>query len=239
MALAGGVGFLVELPIIIVFASGRQRRRKVNEDLSKAKFGLAAMLGSLLGIVAAPLTTSAHSLTEEGAPPPWEPVLSGALGPLFTFASPEVVYATYGKLYLFVFLGLLSGLIGLHARRRDRAGRLERWGFYLSFAGLALNLFGNVFDYWYGGGVGESTPDFLGFLLGTVLGMLILVIGSAMLGIGLLRAGDTPRVGAWLLVLALPGIIALSFLGFGNIPSGPALWFCFTWLALGHSLRAG
>lgn len=50
-------------------------------------------------------------------------------------------------------------------------------------------------------------------------------------------AGISPRLGAWLLVLALPGILALSFLGFGNIPSGPALWFCFAWLAPGYSLR--
>ena len=44
------------------------------------------------------------------------------------------------------------------------------------------------------------------------------------------------RLGAWLLVLAVPGIVVVSLLEFGNIPSGPALWFCFAWLALGHSL---
>lgn len=200
--------------------------------------GLAAMAGGALGIVAAPLTTSAHFLTGEGTAPPWEPSLSGTLAPLFDFASPEAVYATYGKLYFLAFLGFLLGLAGLYAGRREVAGRLERWGFYLSFAGFALNLFGNVFDYWYGGGVGESAPDFLGFLLGTILGLLLLTIGSAMLGTSLLRAGISPRLGAWLLVLALPGILALSFLGFGNIPSGPALWFCFAWLALEYSLRS-
>ncbi len=201
--------------------------------------GLTAMAGGALGIVAAPLATSAYSLTGEGAAPPWEPALSDALDPLFTFASPEVVYAAYGKLYFFVFLGFFLGLIGLHARRRDAAGRLERWGFYLSFTGLILNLLGNIGDYWYGGGVGESTPDFLGFLLGTVLGLLLLIIGSTMLGASLLREGTHFRPGAWLLVLAVPGIIALSFLGFGNIPSGPALWFCFVWLTIGYPLRSG
>lgn len=200
--------------------------------------GLAAMAGGTLGIVTAPLTTSAYSLTEEGTPPPWEPALSDALIPLFGFATPEVVYATYGKLYFLVFLGFLFGSIGLYARRRSVAGRLERWGFYLSFAGLILNLLGNIGDYWYGGGVGESTPDFIGFLLGTVLGTLLLIIGSAMLGIALLRAGTPLLLGAWLLVLAVPGIIALFFLGFGNIPSGPALWFCLAWLVLGYSLRS-
>lgn len=197
--------------------------------------GLAAMLGSALGIVATPLATSAYSLTEEGTTPPWEPALSDALGPLFGFASPEVVYAAYGKVYFLVFLGFFLGSIGLYARRRGYAGRLERWGFYLSFAGLALN----VFDYWLGVGVEDTTPGFLGFLLGTVLGMLLLTIGSAMLGVALLRAGTSFRLGAWLLVLAVPGFALLGFLGFGNISSGPALWFCFAWLALGSSLRSG
>lgn len=195
------------------------------------------MLGGAAGVVIAPLTTSAYHLSGEGTAPSWEPALSGALSPLFDFASPEVVYATYGKLYFLVFLGFLLGLIGLYARRRDHTGRLERWGFYLSFAGLAFNLFGNVLDYWYGGGIGNSTPDFLGFLLGTLLGMLLLVVGAAMLGVSLLRAGTPFRLGAWLLILSLPGIMALFFLGFGNVPSGPALWFSFVWLALGYSLR--
>ena len=200
--------------------------------------GLAAMLGSLIGLLLAPIITSAYSLSEDGAgqPPPWEPALGTLLGPLFTFASPGAVYATYGKMYLLVFLGFLLGLVALRARRSGRAGRLEKWGYRLSSTGLALNLLGNIGDYWYRGGVGESGADTLGFLLGTVLGLLLLVAGSALFGTGLLKAGTAPRLGAWLLVLGLPGIALLNFLGFGNAPSGPALWFCFAWLVLGWSL---
>ncbi|HZY64695.1 MAG TPA: hypothetical protein VFE21_02305, partial [Rubrobacteraceae bacterium] len=80
--------------------------------------GLAAMLGSALAVAVAPVITSAYSLTEDGAgtAPPWEPALSDAFSPLFTFAAPEAIYAAYGKLYLFVFLEFLLGLIGLYAR---------------------------------------------------------------------------------------------------------------------------
>ncbi len=197
------------------------------------------MLGSVLGIVVAPIITSAYSLSEQGGAefaPPWEPTLSESLGFLFSFASPEAVYATYGKLYLLVFLGFLLGLVGLYNRRRGHTGRLEKWGFRLSFVGLALNLLGNLGDYWYQGGLVESTPDFLGFLLGTLLGMFILTIGSLMLGIALLRAGEGPRLGAWLLALAVLGYTVLGFLGFENLPSMPALWFCFAWLVLGYFL---
>lgn len=197
--------------------------------------GLAAMLGSVLGILVAPVVTSAYSMTEHGAEqtPSWEPTLSNLLGPFLTFAQPETVYAAYGKVYFLVFLGFLLGLASLYSERRGRAGRLERWGFRFSFAGLVLNLFGNIPDYW----IGEDTIfEEVGFLVGTALGLLILAVGSLMLGIALLRAGAGSRLGAWLLALALPGMALLGFIGFGNIPSGPALWFCFAWLVLGHFL---
>lgn len=198
--------------------------------------GLAALLAGILGVVAAPITTSAYFLAGEGAAPPWQSALGDVFAPLFTFASPEAVYAAYGKLYFLVFLGFLAGLAGLRAEHGSPDGWLERWGFRLSFAGLVLNLLGNLGDYWYRGGIGDSTLNSLGFLLGTMLGLLALIVGSLMLGIALLRADAVVRLGAWLLVLALPGIVLLNFLGFGNIPSAPALWFCFAWLALGYSL---
>lgn len=193
------------------------------------------MLGGALAVAVAPFITSAYSLTGDGAgtAPPWEPALSDYLGPLFTFAPPQVVYAAYGKLYFFVFLGFLLGLIGLRARRRDRAGRLEKWGFGLSFAGVALNLFGNLPDYW----MGENTIfEDVGFVAGTALGLLVLTTGSSLLGVALLRPRSGSRPGAWLLALSPAGIVLPGFLGFGNIPSGPALWYGVVWVVLGYAL---
>jgi hypothetical protein len=215
-----------------------ERRLKMSSSKLIRWGGLAAMLGSALGIVVAPIITSAYSLIEENgnSAPPWEPTLSNLLGPFLTFASPETVYAAYGKVYFLIFLGLLLGLAGLYIRRRGHAGRLEHWGFRLSFVGLALNLLGNVPDYWIGEDILGERLHTMGFVAGTALGLLILTIGSIILGIALLRAGDSPRLGAWLLVLTIPGLIVVSLLGFGNIPSGPALWFCFAWMALGHFL---
>lgn len=213
----------------------------VSEDptlLSRVRIrhcGLTAMIGGALAIAAAPFITSAYSLTEDGAgtDPPWEPALSDSRSPLFTFASPEAVYATYGKLYFIVFLGFLLGLIGLHARRRNHCGRLEKWSFRLAFMGVALNLVGNVPDYWAGEG---TVFEDVGFVAGTALGLLVLTIGCSLLGFALLRAHAGSRLGAWLLVLALPGVLLVGLLGFGNIPSGPALWYGFVWVVLGYSL---
>lgn len=202
--------------------------------------GLAAVVGGVIEILVAPLINSAYSMTEVGAglAPPWEPALSDTLGPLFAFAPPEAVYETYGKFHFLVFLGLLFGLLGLRVWRGERAGRLERWGYRLSFVGLVLNLLGNVFDYWVPGnsapGEFGSAGDW-GFLLGTVLGLLLLVVGSVLLGVALLRAGEA-RLPAWLLVLALPGGVVLGFLGFSNAPANPMLWYAFAWLLLGRFL---
>jgi len=198
------------------------------------------MVGGVIEILVAPLVNSAYSMTEIGAElvPPWEPALSDALGPLFAFAAPEAVYETYGKFHFLVFLGLLFGLLGLRAWRGERAGGLERWGYRLSVVGFVLNLPGNVLDYWVPGnsaagefgGVGDW-----GFLLGTVLGLLLLSVGSILLGVALLQAGEA-RLPAWLLLLALPGAVLLGFLGFANAPANPMLWYGFAWLLLGRFL---
>ena len=57
---------------------------------------------------------------------------------MLTFASADVVRVSYSKLWLLVWAGMLAGLVGLHARHTGRAGRLERWGFRVSLAGLVL-----------------------------------------------------------------------------------------------------
>lgn len=202
--------------------------------------GIAAILGGIVEILVAPLINSAYSMTEIGADlvPPWEPALSNALGPMIAFAPPEAVYETYGKFHLLVFLGLLLGLLGLRTWRGGRAGRLERWGYRLSFVGLVLNVPGNVLDYWVPGNsaIGEfgSVGDW-GFLLGTMLGLLLLVVGSILLGAALVRAGEA-RLPAWLLVFALPGAVLLGLLGFANAPANPMLWYGFAWLLLGRFL---
>ena len=202
--------------------------------------GLATILGGILGIVLSPLLTAAYHLTPDGATetaPPWEPVLGNLAGPLLTFAAPTAVYETYGALACFVFAGLLAGVLGLRARRRSAsgasAGRLERWGFRAAVAGLTLNLLGNVGDYWLGR---PETLDFLAFLVGTVIGLLVLAVGFAVLGIAALRTGAPSRVVAWSFLLWLPAAIVVSELGVNNIPGGPLLPLSLVGMVLGHHL---
>lgn len=85
--------------------------------------------------------------------------------------------------------------------------------------------------------MGEDTVfEDAGFLAGTMLGLLVLTVGSLLLGAALLRARAASRLVAWLLAISPAGIVLPGFLGFGNIPSGPALWYGVVWVVLGYSL---
>lgn len=204
---------------------------------------LGAVLGSVLGIVVAPLMTAAYHTTAGGATEAqavWEPALTRLARPLLTFAAPNMVYATYGKLCLVVFLGILAGVLALRTYLSLRqgtqpSGKLHRWGFTLALGGLALNLFGNIGDYW----IGEGTLfEGVAFLVGTILGLLLLAVGFAMVGTGALRTGGLPRIAAWLLILWLPISVALIFIGLNNLPSGPLLALSVVWVIVGLGLLA-
>jgi hypothetical protein len=155
------------------------------------------------------------------------------LHPFVSFAEPDTVYSAYGTVYFLVLLGLLVGLVSLVRMRYARASRAERWGMRLSLTGLLLDLAAIVTDYI----VFEGTlVEDGGFLVGTLLGLLLLTVGSILAGISWPRPPGAPRLGAWLVLLAIPGMVLLGILGFGNLPSMPVAWFCLAWLALGGSL---
>src|SRR5687768_15455305 len=67
---------------------------------------------------------------------------------MITFASPDAVRPTYFRLFLFVVMGILAGVVGLHASQAHHAGRLERWGFRASLVGMLLLTIGAFSGYW-------------------------------------------------------------------------------------------
>jgi hypothetical protein len=198
--------------------------------------GLAAMAGGALGLLCAPLYSLAYFATDAGAPSAesasvqaWAEPARDLLAPLLTFASPDTVYLTYGKLFLFVWIGMLPGLVGLHARHAGYAGWLERWGFRASLVGLLLLTIGAVGAYWLE--LGETV--FVAFL---VPGLLLLTFGATLFGLGTWRAGVAPRTGAALLIVGgFPGTFLISELA--TLGGGLVLLYL-AWLVLGRSLRS-
>jgi hypothetical protein len=144
------------------------------------------------------------------------------------FHTPNVFW----KLFASAPLLLLIGLVGIHFRISARSGRLERAGFFLALLGLVLIIAGNVGQFWLG--IDDTyimaAPAYRAFRLGLV----VLAVGSALLGVAAAKDETLPLWGALPFVIgALCGLVA--FLGdLGTF--GALLWILFgvgwAWLGL-------
>ena len=194
--------------------------------------GLTAMVGGALGVLVSPLYSLAYFASSDGAGDAestwvqaWAEPARDLLGPLLTFASPDVVRFTYGKLFLFIWMGVLAGLVGLHARHAGQGGRLERWGFRTSFVGLVFLIIGAFGAIWL-----MIEVFFVAFI---VPGLLLLVLGSPIFGLGTWRAGVAPRAGALLVILGGPGVLVISDIA---TLGGSLVLLYLAWVILGHAL---
>ena len=205
--------------------------------------GLAAMLGGVLGIVLAPVATSASFVAYGGSPPSWVSPLRPALDALLAFATPAEVYATYGKVFFLVFLLFLAGLAGLRAQVGEDVGQQGKLGFQLAYVGLAMNLAGNITDYWLGEEILHQPLWGASFVMFTLLGLLVYMVGSIFLGLATWRANTLPRWAAGALMLAPPLTIVNSIWGVRHIPSAQVLPQAVAWVLVGYFLwvdkRAG
>jgi hypothetical protein len=197
--------------------------------------GLAALVGSVIGILYFPFHATAYFATQDGAASldaPWvaawaEP-FARVFDPLLTFAPPGQVYITFGKFAILVVFGYLAGAVALHSLQGAHAGRLEKWGFRVLLLGTVLGTVGAFGEYY--------TPylEFSFVALGTP-GFFLLMFGSLLFGIGTLRARMTPPLGGWLLTIgSFPGIVVMTVL-VGHL-SGGLLLLDFAWVMLGYAL---
>lgn len=180
--------------------------------------GLAATLGGVGGIVLTPVLT-------------------------YLWASNSDAYGYFGRAYFLALLGLLLGVVGLYALRRgnpearatDKPDE-EILSIGMTLVGLAVALIGDVLEYW-GGAPGQDFTQLQirGFAL-EIVGLLLVLLGSALLGLQYRRSDVVPIPLAWLLILAGPGGLLLSIL---HVPSGTMLVFCCAWVVLGYLLFTG
>lgn len=192
--------------------------------------GAAAIVGGLLALVLTLPFALAFFRAYPGydVPPFWLVALQPTLMPLVTFAPPVTVYNLYGRVYNLVYLLFLPATVGLHQLHQGYGRRLERWGYGLLLSGLVMTFLGVAGDYWANG---------LTFVL-SLLGLLVLAVGTTLYGLVLWRSRVLPRGVDWLFLACLPGVVIGSWLT-GHIPSGPTLPFALTWLALGAALWRG
>jgi hypothetical protein len=122
-------------------------------------------------------------------------MLAGALSILVGVVSSQSFEDTWLSNLLesarWVVLGVALVGLYLYLRRSSRFGWLGAVGSYMLFVGCVL------LTIVYRGLV----PSEGGV---TLVGVLLVDVGSVLFGVGILRAGSLPRAGAWLLIVSIP-----------------------------------
>ena len=169
--------------------------------------GLAAMLGGALWVIGNVVHASRPRgcIAEECALRPMRE--TGVLEGILMLLS------------LVLFVAGAAGLVVL-ARRSGRFGRMGNAGIVIgAFGAVVLMIAGLIQALFFGG----DFPLMPGFV---IPGVLAMILGFAVLGIAVLRAGVLPR---WVAVLFIVG--ALAMLGFNA--------FGVAWMAVGYVLWSG
>jgi hypothetical protein len=152
--------------------------------------------------------------------------------PLLDWASPDVVYVTWGKIWLPVFVAFTLCAFAIHRRRRPVG--FEKWAWRIAlvgYVGATASVFAEYWTQWTS--VDQDLVDTV--FVATVPFLLITMIGSTLLGIALLRRGIRPKLPAVLLALVIPGLIAISMVtSLGNV----VLPIAFAFGILGRQMAA-
>jgi hypothetical protein len=227
---------------VIALPGSRERRRRtvvVDNDISSERTeamsttiatyraGTAAVTGGVLWALQPVVFTTAHL----------EDTQHGTL----SFAAVAVMYWVVGVLPLLL---LLVGLSGLRRALGAGAGKLGALGIVVSGLALLAMFVGNGTEMTTI--TVDGTENDLGHFV-FMIGFLVLVIGSLLLGIALLRSRRGPlcRWAGVLLVAMLPLGFGLAALGGIVSPSSDAgFWAAIAlptgiaWVLLGASLRS-
>lgn len=142
----------------------------------------------------------------------WAEPATDLLQPLLGWADADIVYITYGKIWFPVYLAFTLCAFVVY-RRRQPTG-IEKGAWWLSIAAYAMASLAVFLDYWtqwtgdYNGAGIEGALFMLGWYV-TVPGLLLLVLGSSLLGIALLVKRFRPVLPAILLALTFPIAVAV------------------------------
>jgi hypothetical protein len=162
----------------------------------------------------------------------WSDPARDLFQPLLDWADPDVVYVTWGKIWLPVFLAFT--LCAFVVRRRRQPVGFEKWAWRIALTGYVGACASVAAEYWsQWTSVDQGVVDAV-FVV-TAPFLLLTMVGSTLLGIALLRRGMRPALPAWLLTLAIPSLIVISEVtSLGNV----ALPVMFAFGILGRRIAA-
>ncbi len=142
----------------------------------------------------------------------WAEPAAVLLDPLLAWGSPEVVYVTYGKVWLPVFVAFTLCAYVVYRRRQPDGA--ETWAWRVAITGYVVSCAAVFLDYWtqwtgaYNGDGIEGALFSAAFLV-TVPGLLLTLLGSSALGVTLLVKRVRPVLPAVLLAAAIPLAFAM------------------------------
>lgn len=172
----------------------------------------AMVAGVLAAVLAYPYPLAVIGIWKITSPTPLNAsaqlrAIYAALGPLMTFSNVHVVAQVWGCVVgpVHLFFGLFLWVV--LKTRGAGLGRLGRAGLYSSLFGHAVQVYGNLFDYWRLAGT-ESLLHETSWMI-TNLGALAALVGWVLLGIAILRTRTYSRRVGLLLLLGSPGPASL------------------------------
>jgi hypothetical protein len=204
------------------------------------RIGRFAWAMAWFGLVAGQLHAMARHQTADGkgdlqmwTTRVWSDPGRKVFSPLLDWASPDVVYVTWGKIWFPVFLAFT--LCAFVVRRRRQPVGFEKWAWRIALTGYVGATLSVLAEYWtQWSSVDQGMVDAV-FVV-TAPFLLLTMVGSTLLGIALLRRGMRPTAPAWLLTLAVPGLVVISMVtSLGNV----ALPIMFAFGILGRRIAAG
>ena len=200
-------------------------------EQQERRIGWCAWVLAWVGLVVGQLHALARALTPEGAEDFDQPLFEAwarpavdVLSPLLTWASPEVVYVSYGKVWFPVFAACTLAAFVVYRRRECRG--VERWAWRFTLGVYSVATLGVFLDYWtqwtgdYNGDGIEAALFTVGFLV-TFPSLLLMLIASSVLGVILLRGRFRPRSAAAMLALTVPlafAVLQVTSLGSVALP---------------------
>ena len=167
-----------------------------------------ALVGGQLHALARHNTEDGRSDLEQPLTAAWSDPARDFLAPLLEWGTPDQVYLAYGKLWLPVFVAFTWCAFVVH-RHRSPVGA-EKWAWRVVLTGFVWGCLSVFADYWLQWGTTAQEPLLTIAFVAGLPAVLLMMVGSTVLGIVLLRRGFRPRVSAWLLTLTLPAMFAIT-----------------------------
>jgi hypothetical protein len=193
-----------------------------DSNTAQRRIGRLAWATAWFGLVAGQFHAMARHQTTDGKDDlqmwttrVWSDPGRKVFSPLLDWASPDVVYVTWGKIWLPVFLGFT--LCAFVVRRRRQPVGFEKWAWRIALTGYVGATASVAAEYWtQWTSVDQGLVDAV--FVATVPFLLVTMVGSTLLGIALLRRGMRPALPAWLLAVAIPSLVVISMVtSLGNV----------------------